>query len=1284
MRTPCFLGCLLVFLARLAAPRSLACDPVRLVTPSAPLAVRREDSRARSFSLDLESHAPRELSLAAVLRAAPGNAPVLSLLNVSGSDASGEVFFPLLDVRFAAEPGEFQVALAPAQPPGPSAAPALRTSPKLGQQLEPGRDYFLSLSVDFAQAKGRLFFAPDAQQAPSAGAAPFRWSRLRRPPGGLRAAQSGRRNAAPESNASQLFWEFALPASDLALRHTLRVSPGCTSLAGSPRLACASLDVSDLVVFLQAARAPQLLSLLVDPPNAFAAQYLFDSTAAPEPVSPAALTRNALFPGRAQGALDLQTARPSGLDAGAALPNLRLPRLPLAGRLAVSLELSFGNWKATPALLDQVRRADPASAATAASVAQAKALSLVRVFSQTGRPLFELSLEPDASPGPAKSGFALKLAKLAAPGQSRSFEVPRDVISRVLAPAPARGAPPASAPQPLPEVAQGLRVTLALEDLPDQSLLAQLFVLRPQAGLGDQLVRAFEARFAGTALFAGPASLALLGDSAALGSVPPLERLGLARAALSESAPNLWPLLVLGPDSAQFSRCRAKCLVRPPPVPNAAQPRAPACWQCSANLVFDPRTGDCRAFCGFRTKNVRGNCLRCLFDDCSDARPPPELRFALEDGKRVARASDGALDFSGDYFREHFELFRVRDGAPDQKLGFATRPAAPGFAAEIVPDAAAPRAAALAPKALGYRLALKPGRHAVGASRTLYHRPSAFLAEPAPAAFVRSADPIHSNVKRRLPESGLVPFASLSSPLSARNRDLLADSAFAQCSFSDTALQRLALALFILVVLGNVLFVGYSLLLWNRALVFRLPTLATALCVHLNVLYQAAVFCVFYEAALPPAVESFLRHSYFYAVHWHGAFRGAALRDFAESAAFKAHYFRALVPRRLALDVVQSLFINFGVVLLLWAAVWLLAAGLLALFRRPPVLYPRDFARHFEWKHRSLLGRLTVSLALKLAVFVWVVFSVEFPFFFVYDMLLPLHQHALFDVSLAFSAVLLVGHFCGVVALLLLPAYLSEFLGAAAPAPLSLPKAPGLRDNFGIYTEPDLPAPGLSAQPPEPAGLERGSIHFRHPAYVTSRAHSKYHLLFALQGLRTRVFGVGNLGVTALAFSLYGVTVSAAYTHPRTAVTVNLVLVCAVLAYLVASAPGFFFASRLLLLLAYLVFVTAKLLLLLYVYGVFQKAGGSLACDPAKAVVGLFFAAVTLLLLGLLASLAYSTVLEKRFSGLLAGAGRVISLAKEPACLLPDDDKSLMEPPLQAQAKRPSQIIREFRSSRPA
>lgn len=1124
--------------------------------------------------------------------------------------------------------------------------------------------------------------------------------------------QTNQKEPASSSNVheSQLFWSFDIPLVEVSFERSLRLAPGCIFKSVEKSLSCSSMTFYDLTLFLQWTEEPHLLSLLKNRENSFVAEYLFDTYSRASTIFPFYISRSKQLVAKNPEIFHFKTdsffniSPQMGLDVSSALPALRLGRLPLRGRLSVSMELNFGKWK-----LNQTT--------------QVNSISLLSLSLESGVDLFELTLEQSPTNAGGNSGYSFKIAKLINRVRSKTFQIPEKIIKIILKNSSEINKfstensfkqdiqnRPSSSAQALTSLAQNLRLTTMLQEREDGSLHVHLFVLQPKSSLDDDMLQVFEGIFENSNILKKPVNLTLLRHSPTGEVQPPIENLSLSRVILSESVFNLWHVLVFGPQSRQFSKCRSKCLVESPVVENSLSGAQSSCWQCSDNLVYDPRIGECQPFCFFQTKNVFGNCLECFYQDCSDSAQKLEINFELKNNRKIISASDGFFDSSGsknkiDFYKEHFDLFRIEDGVPEKKVNFSVRSVEKSkYSAEIIPENQF-KQSQLATKNAGYRIALKPDRNAISGSRTLYHHRHAILTESTETAFLREMNPIYANVKRQVPEPRKYRLSEVSSNVSAFNKDNLVDGVYSKCTFNDAVMENLARALFILICIGNGLYLLFSLFVWNRTLVYKLPTLATVLFVHMNCLYQAAIFCLLYESSLPPALDSFLRHSYRFAIRWHGAFGGYALDKFKTNPSFSLQYFRSIVPRRLALNMVQNLLLNFGVILVVWAVVWLLAGVLYTIIIWNPNIYLNHFDGHFEWKKRSCLNRLSMSFAFKLACLVWLVFSVEFSFFFTYDMILPLNQHELFKVSFALSIILMLFHFSAVIFLLYLPSHLSEFLGKipqSSPAKISSTNKDANIKKLGPND------PNSQSRPAKPQktdtlfspnkvivttkkrqrintiNLDRGSIHFRHLALVTSQSYAKYHFLFALQGLRTRMFGVGHFGITALIFSFYGVIISAAYALADRAVVINFILILALLVFLIISDPGFYFVTQMLLIAAYFVFLVAKLFVALYIYEVFQGAGGRIACDFGLAVVALLFGAIGLLLIGLLLSLCLSFKLKKRFEDLFKNSEVRVSTLQEPTCLLPDDDNSIIDPSMRSHApvQTPLQKFQKYQEGR--
>lgn len=118
---------------------------------------------------------------------------------------------------------------------------------------------------------------------------------------------------------------------------------------------------------------------------------------------------------------------------------------------------------------------------------------------------------------------------------------------------------------------------------------------------------------------------------------------------------------------------------------------------------------------------------------------------------------------------------------------------------------------------------------------------------------------------------------------------------------------------------------------------------------------------------------------------------------------------------------------------------------------------------------------------------------------------------------------------------------------------------------------------------------------------------------------------------------------------------------------------------RIILYISYFIFFVAKLCLLFYVYNVVQKGGGAAVCRLDLAILGLFFAALGLLILGILFSLCLYFNLKNKFGNNFI-MKKIIKVVNKPInYLLPDDDKSLVESFPERRFEAPNEMIERFR-----
>ena len=1069
------------------------------------------------------------------------------------------------------------------------------------------------------------------------------------------------------------------------------MTPGCTSTVAPSEETCSHISVTDLIVLFQYTDSPHLLPLIGPRDPGFAADFFFDS---PDSFADTQ-TGNFIRPVFAQNFTKSFSFEENGflsivtdMDISRGLHNLTVKGLQLNKKLSVSMEVNLGQWflNDSQKLGDEGKASEPL-----------KGVSLLSLSPSGGQTFIEIFLEKGEGDGNSNSLFRLRPNFNASKTISPIFEIPDSFVDQMRSQASTGEQPVSETPL---ELAQNLKVTLFLEDTGTRSTHAHLLILKPENTPSSNSLKTFSWTLGSEISLPSQVDLTLLKAPASGEGAGPsaIGKLQIPRVAISDSISNLLPKLVVSGESSKFRECHSRCL-----VPMFRAKGESSCWQCTDDLVYDSSRSTCQNFCFYSKKNVNGNCTKCRFSDCSDAGENVSLQLKKEGESMVVLAPGGIYGYSDDYFSKHFDLFLIRDELPQVPVDFTVRKldSSPN-AFEVVPQNNKQISSVLARKHSGWALSVKPDSNIISNSRTLYHQRAAIYSEPQPGPLDSAMNPIDNSSNRMMLDPSRVFLADLSPGLSGFNEGLSVDAVYKECKYNDRTMHNLALALFILMCIMNVLFVLYSLLLWNRTLVFKVPAITGVVCLHMNCLYQAMIFCLFYEKDLPPALTSFLRHSYYYAVHWHGAFRSVALDNHGDDRLFFDDYQNRLSPRRLGVDMVQNVFINFGVILLIWGFVWLIAALLWLRLRKPGVMYRDHFSQYFQWKFRSLVDRIASSFVFKLAFWVWAIFSVEFAFLLVFDMATPIMNHPFFNASFAFSIIFLVLHFSAVLCLLYLRFYLSEFFYGYRRASTTKGTPPGNPpvsdpDNKtsiekGIRTlskeaketikklNPAPLVPHLQAKAAGPTDVF--SIHFNHPAFRSSKCHSKYHLLFALQGLKKRFLGLHNWGLTTLVFSFYGIIISSTIRHPRVAITINLILVFLMLVYLVLSKPGFSFLPRAFLLAAYFIFFVAKLILVFYIYGVVQKNPGRALCDLDLAILSLFFVALCLMMVGLLLSIWFFLKFEKMFQGYFADTPLLPVEDTAPGFLPPDEDRSIIEVTQDVQVERPSGMIRRLKKGR--
>jgi hypothetical protein len=1074
---------------------------------------------------------------------------------------------------------------------------------------------------------------------------------------------------------------------------------------------------------------PQLLPLLAQPPSRFYQDYFFDFYSPKTIIEPVRFSGAKAY--KLEAVNEVLVSDYMGMDVSSKLPDLQFKNFELKKKLSVSMELNFGKW-----LSNQEMSEKSGGAITSVN----SSINLFSLFTKDNTLVFRLSLERKETGNGTRSAFQLKTSVFSPLTKTESFEIPQHIINKMhssieSSTTQSLGVNNTSLPT---ELAQNLKITLYLQVLPNGNLNTHIFLFQPSTSLSAESLITHHATLPNQKALTNPVTLSFLSPTSSSQNIPSISKLQLTRIVLSDSIQGILSNKIISSSSVSLTKCRSQCLS---PLGSASSSKS--CLQCPSDMVYDYASGKCQHFCMYQTKNINGNCLKCRFNNCSDVSGDITLKLSNKDDYKIISAPNGILEYTPNYYEKHFDLFLIRDGLPHTPIPFTTQALNTGnHSARIVPNMSSIKNLNLAAKNSGYRLVAKPGVNVISNSRNLYHQRSALITDNLGSNYLNSVQPIYSNFKRKANDDRRVMISDLSPGITGFNKNITIDTAFKKCKFNDKTMRNLALALFIMICIMNVIYIIYSLFFWNKTLVFQLPSLTTVICIHMNCLYQAMIFCLFYEKNLPPAVTSFLRHSYYYAIHWHGAFRSVAIKDLGANKSFFADYNNTLIPRRLSVAMVQNIFINFGVIFLIWAVVWIIAAVLLFLFRKPEVMYKDNFTQYIKWKYNSFLNRIAISFALKLAFWVWIIFCVEFSFFFTYDLLIAVLDHPFFNASFGFSILFLILHFLAILFLLYLPFLLSEFVGRVLKPsnsnstpqntdfPMPDPNVNKYSKSIQIYPKPGnqqwTPGPDANITSLErnikntaqgvkdtinntaqgvknavnglnpvaklqnrdirsPYKLDKNSIHYTHNTYITSKSYWKYNHLYALQGLRRNFFGLHHWGVTALIFTIYGIVISSMYKHPKPAIIINLVLILVMFVYIFMSQPGFAVLPRLLLLAAYLFFFIAKFILLFYIFDVIQKGTGRSVCDCALAIVALFFIAMCFLILAFLASIFYSCLLNKVFPDyfveLPVEVNNVLPV-NEALFLMPDDDRTIIEVNQNVDVESPVRMIERYKEGK--
>ena len=578
------------------------------------------------------------------------------------------------------------------------------------------------------------------------------------------------------------------------------------------------------------------------------------------------------------------------------------------------------------------------------------------------------------------------------------------------------------------------------------------------------------------------------------------------------------------------------------------------------------------------------------------------------------------------------------------------------------------------PQSREYQLRLKPNKNAITASRNLIpHRPFSLVTpnnKTSSNPLITQLHPVQDFTSRSPTDpSGAALFLSLpSAQATALNKDLRIDPKFATCvsKVNDKLLKRLALSLFILVCIASLAYLIHLFVAWNVQDVFKMPFITTHLFMALIFIFHAGIFSQFYNFALPPSLHVFLRHLYYYSIRWHGAFRIPALKNLSNNSDFMADYFKPFLAERGSLSIVANIFLNYGVIMLILFVLFVLAVVFYIILVRHNKRATLSLQNWVEFLHMGS-ARYMLSVAMHLFLVASLIFSTEVCFFCTHQFSSGKPHHSLFVASLVFAAYSFIFHFLLVFLVLSIPFTFIPFIGKAINNGLTGRTAnqrrgdndlfPPVKGGQGQVTHfhppPDSMAGGTNETVNQvkqtfnktvqgvknltglgtnnisdliPRSRFVGSVHMHYPHEDSKPMKTfriLYPFLFIVQGLRKGPIGFLLMGLSAFVFSIYGIVIGAAYKHPKFAVLFNLILIFLLFCYIVYTSPGFNIPARFLLFSGYFIFFLAHLLLTILGFdpSSLSRNNGTHYCGMGDAIIGLFFAAVCLLLIGLIISM---------------------------------------------------------------
>ena len=429
-------------------------------------------------------------------------------------------------------------------------------------------------------------------------------------------------------------------------------------------------------------------------------------------------------------------------------------------------------------------------------------------------------------------------------------------------------------------------------------------------------------------------------------------------------------------------------------------------------------------------------------------------------------------------------------------------------------------------------------------------------------------------------------------------------------------MNRFAIAFYIFYVIIILAFIAFVILFWNKRLPFRSSTGITHLFVSCCCVFQAIVFCVFYEIDSPPTLDLFLRHIYRISTKWHGAFRNEALKNHGSDPKFKNDYGKFIRNKPFELSVVQNLCINFGIIALILTILWVISLGLYFVFLRlktpkktgndpknPKPKITDEIGKMIspDASSRTFMQRLALSFAFLLATAMSLAFTVEIMFYIFFEFHKATPTSHLFQFSLAFALFAFLIHLALILWVLAYPfLFLRQFKGVKPLAPKKTnPQYDIELKNYNL----DLKAyntkySDLTMLDPDPS----------------KKKHAPYCWLFIIQGLKFKLICPYFLGITSICYFFYSLFVAVAYKPGHSGVIVNFLIVTFLFLQTLLF-PLVNFLENIFLIAGYFFFWLGYFMLMILSVAV---KGGKARCRLGNAINAFFFIGWFILMLGVL------------------------------------------------------------------